>query len=320
VAGRALRATAVLAALYGVAGLILAGWMAARGLAGRPVTTPAQLLDPGLTFLVPGDELILAPGAEPLVVTPQLAGAVALGNIGVFGGAGLCWLAAGFGLLAGRRWARALGLALFAGLGLVGLMNLAAEAALLALAGSLQAAGGVFMVATTVGFTALALCALPLAGFAILLRPGVAALCRAGGPGRPTLESGLILHFSAAALLLLPGALAPSGRWPPMLLLGPWLLQSTVARAGLLLLAGLHAACAWGWWRGRPWTVPLSLGLNVPLTLLAAASALAASRESLAALGAGLLPAGMLRGLMALAALLGVSLILAIRRAAPAAE
>lgn len=312
---RAIQAVALLALLHGVLALGVAVLMMASGLRGLPITTPVQLLEPETPFLQPGVPLDLMPGAPSLPVTEELVRAVAAGNIGLFAGSGLLWLLAAAGLWGRRRSAWILALVLFTGLALVSLLNLAVEAMVLVLAGDMIRATGGMVTAVVMMAAFAALAGASLAAVAILALPaGAAAFRGTVAPRRPAVVS-LIFHFSLVAVLLLPGVLAPASLWPAWILVGPWPLAGLAARLVTLLLAGSHAACAWGWWHARRWTVPLSLWLNVVLVLLAWSSALWADDGSMEMLGAGLLPAQALRAVLVVAGVLGCSLLLAIRLA-----
>ena len=115
------------------------------------------------------------PGGPTLPVTAGLVRAVAAGNIGVFGGGSLLWLLAAAGLWRRRRAARVLALVLFGALTAVGLFNLLAELVLVALLGSLAAAGGATTVVATVAGTLAGLVLLPLLALLTLARPSSAA-------------------------------------------------------------------------------------------------------------------------------------------------
>jgi hypothetical protein len=115
--------------------------------------------------------------------------------------------------------------------------------------------------------------------------------------------------------VLLPGVLVPARFWPAEILLGPWLLIGIPARLVSLLLAAVHAACAWGWWSARPWVVSLSLWLNGGLVISVWSAALWTDPEILTTLGVNILSPGALRVLLVLAGALGCTLLLAIHLA-----
>ncbi|MCZ6600670.1 MAG: hypothetical protein O7A07_07490 [Acidobacteria bacterium] len=311
----AVKLVAAVALAYGLGAGLLAVLMLASWLRGMPITTPAQLLEPELPFLVPGETLAWLPGGSNLQVTHGLIRAVAAGNIGVFGGGSLLWLVTAAGLWNGRQAARYLGLVLFGALTAVGLLNLLIEIVLVALAGSLAALGGVPTVVATVAGTLTGLILMPLLALLILARRSMAAALSGGGPGRPPLVLSLVLHFALVAVILLSTSLAPADLVPPWILLGPWPLAGAPARLTLLVLAVLHGICGWGWWYRRPWSAWLSYWLNIFVVAAALGSASLADTAALTTLGAGILTPPLARATLLLAAALGATLLLAVRRA-----
>ncbi len=314
-AGLARAAAATLALTYGGACLLLALLMAASWHHGRPLTSPLQLADPGLTLLVPGEVVDLPGLAAPLRVTATLVAAVAGAHLLVLGGAGALWIAAGAGLLRRRRWARALALGLFGATVAVGLLNLALAVALLAAGGGAAAVAGAL---PTLGATFLLLVLLPGGAAAGLLAPGAAAAFpgAAGGAGPGLLlRGGVCLHFLLLGVLLAAGALAPARG--PVLLIGPWPVDGAAGRALSLILGLVHLATGIGLlarrrpaWHGAWW-------LTATLGALAAASALTAGARALALASGGLLPAATTRGLLAMAALLAGALLWSLGRLRP---
>ncbi len=312
----AVKLVASVALAYGLGAGLLAVLMLASWLRGMPITTPVQLLEPGLPFLVPGEALPGFPGGPALPVTAGLVRAVAACNIGVFGGGSLLWLLAAAGLWRRRRAARVLALVLFGALTAVGLFNLLAEIVLVALLGSLAAAGGAPTVVVTVAGTLAGLVLLPLLALFTLARPSIAAAFAGEGPGRPPLVLSLVIHFVLVAVILSATSLAPASLIPPWILLGPWPLAGVPARLVLLVLAVLHGICGWGWWYGRPWSARWSFRLNIFMVVSAVGSAFLADAAALTALSAGVLTPAAARGILLVAALLGVVLLLTVRRAA----
>ncbi|TDI31458.1 MAG: hypothetical protein E2P03_07970 [Acidobacteria bacterium] len=307
---------AAVALAYGLAAGLLAALMLGSWSRGLPITTPVQLLEPGLPFLVPGESLAGFPGGPDLPVTEGMVRTVAAANIGVFGGGSLLWLAAAAGLWRGRRAARFLGLALFGALTAIGLFNLLAEIVLVALVGSLAAAGGVPVVAATIAATLAVLVLVPMLALLTLARRSSAAAFSGDGPGRPPLVLSLVIHFVLVAVILVPSAMTPAELVPPWILLGPWSLAGAPARLVLLALAVLHGTCGWGWWSLRPWSARLSFWLNLFMVASAVGSAALADTAALTTLGAGILTPALARAALLMVAALGVTLLLAVRRAA----
>jgi len=312
----AVKLVAAVALAYGLGAGLLAVLMLASWLRGMPITTPVQLLEPGLPFLVPGESLAGLPGGPDLQITESLVRAVAAGNIGVFGGGSLLWLLTAAGLWAGRRTARLLALFLFGALTAVGLFNLLAEIVLVALSGSLAAAGGAPAVVATVAGTLAGLVLLPLLALLTLARQSSAAAFSGDGPGRPPLVLSLVIHFVLVAVILQATSLAPADLVPPWVLLGPWPLAGAPARLALMVLALLHGVCGWGWWHVCPWSATLSFWLNSFLVAAAVGSAFLADEAALTTLGAGILTPSLARVSLLTAAMLGVVLLLTVRRAA----
>jgi len=312
----AVKLVAVVALAYGLGAGLLAVLMLASWLQGMPITTAVQLLEPGLPFLVPGESLAWLPGGPTVEITAGLVRAVAAGNIGVFGGGSLLWLVTAAGIWRGRRAARVLGLLLFGALTGVGVLNLLLEIILLALSGSLAAAGGGAMAAATVAGTLAGLVLLPLLALLTLAQRSVAAALGGGRPRRPPLVLSLVVHCGLVAVILGSAALAPADLVPPWILLGPWQLAGVPARLALLVLAVLHGFCGWGWWYQRSWPAWLSFWLNIFLVAAAVGSASLADAAALSTLGAGILTPPLARGALLVMATLGGVLLLAVGRAA----
>ena len=129
------------------------------------------------------------------------------------------------------------------------------------------------------------------------------------------LSLALVLHFTLVACLLMPAVLAPETLWPAWILLGPWPLTGLAARLATLLVALVHAICAWGWWFRRGWTLPLSLVLNGALAVAAGFSALSAGDSALLIPGMESVPAAVARVAMAFLSLLSLSLLPVLLRA-----
>ena len=300
-------AAAALAALtFGAACAVISVLLAGRLLAGRPATSPLELLQPETPLLVPGRALP-NPWGEPLPVTAELVTAVAATQLVLFGGAAVLWLAAGTGLLRMRRWGRHLALVLFIGTVALGLWNLFIGMVLVVLEGRAAMAVMAGLLAVILVF----LVALPGTSAVLLLLPGVARAFREAdsSPARPVLITGLVLHYGFVAMLLAAAAAAPASFGEPRLLLGPWLISGVAARLGTAAVALLHGVAARVCWQRRQSAYALSLGLNGALTVLALLSALTARQQALELLGAGLLPAAMVRSLLVVATIVGVSLL-----------
>jgi hypothetical protein len=312
-----IRWVAGLALAYALASLLLAGFMAMSWLQGRPISTPLQLLDPGLTLLVPGDEIVSPFGGPSLTVTPRMVLAAAGLNLAFFLAAGLAWAAAGLGLLGRRRWARLVGIALLSVTAAAGLANLSVEVLLLAILGGNAGAGGWMGLWVSVSFTLGVLVLMPSAAMAGLLMPSVVASFRAAGEGAEPrlsiLAAGLTAHFFLVAALLFLGLLTPDSVLPHQVLLGPWLLDGWPARFASALLGGAHLAAGIDFVRLRLRGYRLALWMNVLLTALAVLSALTASDGHLREWAGGALPATAVRWTILILGLLGVALVLSIR-------
>jgi hypothetical protein len=302
---------------YALASLLLTGLMAWSWLRGRPITTPLQLLDPGLTLMVPGDEIVSPLGGPSLAVTPQMVLAVAGFNLAFFLAAGVAWAATGLGLLGRRGWARLAAISLLSLTAAAGLANLLVEIVLLALLGGDAGAGGWMGLWVSVSFTLGLLVLAPSAAVAGLLLPSVTASFRtaaeSAGVRHPVLMAGLTAHFCLVAGLLVLGLLTPDSVLPHQVLLGPWLLDGWPARLASALLGAAHLAAGIGFLRLQRGGYEVALWMNVLLTALAVLSALTASDADLQAWAGGALPAATVRWTVLILGLLGVVLVLSIR-------
>jgi hypothetical protein len=316
-ASAVIRAVACLALAYALASLLLSGFMARSWLDGRPITTPLQLLDPGLTLMVPGDEIASPFGGPSLTITLRMVQAAAGINLAFFLAAGLAWAAAGLGLLGRRRWARLAAVALLGVTAGMGLANLSVEVILLALLGGDAGAGGWTGLWVSVSFTLGVLVLMPSAAVAGLLLPPVRDSFKAAGEGAGSrfslLAVGLTAHFLLVAALLLLGLLTPDSVLPHQVLLGPWLLAGWPARLASALLGAGHLGAGIGFVRFQRKGYELALWMNVLLTCLAVLSALTASDGDLQAWAGGVVPAIVIRWTLLILGLLGGVLVLSIR-------
>lgn len=302
----AVAAAALAALMFGAACAVVTTLLAGRLLAGRPATSPLELLQPETPLLVPGRALPL-PWGESLPVTAELVTAVAATQLILFSGATVLWLAAGTGLLRMRRWGRHLALVLFIGTGALGLWNLFIGMLLVVFEGRVALA----VMAGPLAVILVLLVALPGILATLLLQPAVARAFHEAdsSPARPVLITGLVLHYGLVAVLLAAAAAAPASLGEPRLLLGPWLISGLAARWGTAAVALLHGVAARACWQQRRSAYVLSLGLNGGLTLLALWSVFTARSQVLDLLGAGLLPAATVRGLLVVATLVGGSVV-----------
>jgi hypothetical protein len=312
-----IRTVAGLALSYALGSLLLTGLMAWSWIQGRPITTPVQLLDPGLTLMVPGDELTSPFGGPSWTITRQMVLAAAGLNLAFFLAAGLVWTAAGLGLLGRRRWARLVGIALLSVTVAIGLANLSVEIVMLAMLGGDAGAGGWMGLWVSVSFTLAGLVLMPSAAVTGLLLPSVTASFRAAGEGAESrfslLAAGLTAHFFLVAALLLLGLLTPDSVLPHHVLLGPWLLAGWAARLASALLGAAHLAAGIGFVRLHRGGYELALWMNVLLTALAVLSALTASDVHLQDWAGGVMPAVAIRWLVLILGLLGAVLVLSVR-------
>ena len=163
----------------------------------------------------------------------------------------------------------------------------------------------------------ISLFALPGAAAGVLLRPSVARVFRKpdAAKGRPALVIGLVIHFYLVAVLLAGASVAPPSFGEPRLLLGPWLISGLAARLVSAIMAAAHLGAGVTCWLGGRSAYAQALWLNIGITVLAAVSGLTAGRVALESLGAGLLPAGVVRALLGVATALGLGLIVTVRAA-----
>ena len=308
----AVAATALAALAFSAACAVLAVLLAGSWAAGRPAVTPLEAFHPEVPLLVPGEALPL-PWGEALRVTPELVRAMAAVNLLLFAGGALLWAAAGAGLLRLRRWGRGLGLLLFSGTALIGVWNLFIGLVLTLLEGSSAAAAMALPLVAVLLF----LVVVPGYSAGLLLRPAVARAFRESDPGsgRPAVTTALAIHFALVTVVLAGAAVAPESFGEPRLLVGPWVVGGPAARLLTATLAGVHGVAGWACWRQRRSAYRLSLGLNAAFTMLAALSAATARQPALDLLGAGLLPASAVRGLLVAVAVLGASLVIMVRAA-----
>jgi hypothetical protein len=316
-ARRIIRSVAGLALAYALAALTVGGGMTWSWLRGRPLTSPLQIVDPGLTLLVPGEPLPSPLGGPALRVTEQMVQVAAGLALAFFVAAGLTWTAAGLGLAWCRRWARGLGLALFGMTLLVGLANLALEISLLAMLGGEAGAGGWTGLGASLAFTSGVLVLMPGGAMAGLLLPGVKEAFTDQGngvePRVSPLMAGLTAHFLLVAALLILGLAMPDATLPHRVLIGPWLLSGWPARLASALLGVAHLAAGVGYLRRRRPGYDLALWMNVLLTTLALLSAMTASDGRLEEWAGGLIPGPAMRWTVLLLGLLGVGLVISIR-------
>jgi hypothetical protein len=310
-------AAAGLAAVYALASLLLGGFMAWSWLRGRPITSPLQIIDPALTFLVPGEEIEAPFGGSSLAVTDGIVRAVASLYLVFFLIAGAAWGLTAAGLRAGKAWARVTAIVLFLATALTGLSNLSVEIALVALLGADAGVGGRSGVVASILFTLVVLLLLPGAGAAALLRPAVAPSFRRGPAGAVARHSplavSLTVHFFLVGALLVVAVLLPDVGASHRILVGPWLLAGSPARLVSAALAAGHLAAGIGFARLRRWGYELGLWMNMALTALAMLSATLSTDPALASLTGGLLPAAATRWTIVALCVLSAGLVFSVR-------